>query len=341
MSMRATPMLRPVRAARRTGVDDRPMDIILHLGAHRCATTSFQHYLGTQKLALACHDTLAWTPSDTRAGLFSGVLPGPRVARGRNLHNTRKRAMGRIRMRVMRAYRQGTRQLLISDENMIGSTFDCLRYGLLYPAIGERMARYREAFQVTPKRVVLSVRALDLWWASAAGYSVNRGFAPPETETLEALSLERRSWRDVITDLACALPGTEVIIAPFEYFSSRPDALLNIATGVQAARAHSDVWLNKTPNSARLRKQVKEAGGDMRGIPATQGRWQPLDATQQVRLREAYEDDMHWLFAGAEGLATLAPDPTRTQTGQSLQAGVLTEGRHGYDKGQDHLARSG
>ena len=66
-----------------------------------------------------------------------------------------------------------------------------------------------------------------------------------------------------------------------------------------------------------------------------------MDLIEQIaQLREAYADDMHWLTAGADGLATRITDPTRNQTGTNLHAGALTEGQD-HDIGQGQLARSG
>ena len=233
---------------------------------------------------------------------------------------------------------KGVRQLLISDENLIGTARQCIRAASPYPAIGERMARYAEAFGVAPRRAVLSIRSQDLWWASAIALTVSRGYPVPSTALLEEISRNLRGWRDVVTDLACALPETEITIAPFEQFAGRPDALLTLATGTKAPREQAPLWRGRSPDKRTLRRTLQEAGINPLAIPQGEGRWQPFDDVQVARLRELYADDMHWLIAGAEGLATLAHDPTRIQTGSSLQAGVLTEGSEAYDSGQKRMA---
>ena len=59
------------------------MDIILHLGAHRTATTSFQHYLRANAAGLGAAGIGVWGPETTRDGLLAGVIPprGSRPAR--------------------------------------------------------------------------------------------------------------------------------------------------------------------------------------------------------------------------------------------------------------------
>ncbi|NIY98686.1 hypothetical protein HC022_21390, partial [Salipiger sp. HF18] len=55
------------------------MDIILHLGAHRAASTSFQTYLRGADAQLAGQGIGVWGLWRTRKGLFHGLMePGAR-----------------------------------------------------------------------------------------------------------------------------------------------------------------------------------------------------------------------------------------------------------------------
>ena len=82
---------------------DTIMDVILHLGAHRTATTAFQTALRLQARGLALQGMAVWTPHVTRAGLFAGILPGPGLsAPARQLD----RARGRIAVALARASRK-------------------------------------------------------------------------------------------------------------------------------------------------------------------------------------------------------------------------------------------
>ena len=75
------------------------MEIILHLGAHRTASTSFQYYLRKNGARLAASGIGVWGPCQTRNGLMEGVLPRP-DSPARPDHAAR--AQGRI------AYKTGT-----------------------------------------------------------------------------------------------------------------------------------------------------------------------------------------------------------------------------------------
>ncbi|MGB3243097.1 MAG: hypothetical protein WBB25_01070 [Sulfitobacter sp.] len=313
------------------------MDITLHIGAHRSATTSFQYYLRDNHDALNAIGTGYWGPQRMRGGMVAGLFPGLSIARGRNLV---RRAQGRVQMNLARARRDGVEHLLVSDENMPGTMRSSMRAKTLYPAIGERMARYHAAFGGQVTRVVMSVRAQDLWWSSAAAYTVARGHPVPGPLSFEMISQSNRTWRDVITDLACAVPDAEIIVGPFEQFAGQPQSLLQAATKCSAPLDQAGHWRNRTPDLPALRRIVAEQGNDPAQLPDTTGRWHPFTPEQSARLRENYADDLHWLTAGADGLATLALDPTRTKTGNSLQAGALTKGRTD-DSRQKNMARTG
>ena len=304
------------------------MDIILHVGAHRTGSTSFQHYLRGNRAHLMDDGTALWEPQMLRRGLMDGLFAKPRMLNGRNLQ---RRAMGRVRMHAAQAKRAGAERLIVSEENMIGAPRACLRAATLYPAMGERMARLDAAFEGGITRVVMSIRALDLWWSSVAAYGVGRGHAIPEAARLQALADAPRTWRDVITDMSCALPHAEIKILPFEQFAGKADTILAHATGRAAPQTDAAAWMNRSPDAGMLRAKLADCGLHAQDLPehlATgEGRWNPFTPAQAAALREAYADDMMWLTAGADGLATLTEDPSRTRAGQSLPVGQLTKGQ--------------
>lgn len=303
------------------------MEITLHLGAHRCASTTFQSYVRKHAPALSEQGVSFWGPLRTRKGLFNGLFPAPGEVNGAK---QRKRARGRVRLRAAQARANGTKHLLVSDENMIGSTRQAIRARKLYPAIGERMARMSDAFDGQIDRLVLTVRGHDLWWASACAFAVGRGHSVPDPCALQRMVDTPRGWRDVITDLACAVPNAQIIVQPFETHMGRPDRSLAMATGIEAPRDTDGLWLNKAPDIARLRHLLHERGGDADQLPDQQGRWQPFTAAQLAQLQERYLDDLFWLEAGADGLATYQDDTTPKGSGTSLASGDFRRG-HGYD----------
>lgn len=332
---RAVPLYGSVGAVPLLRLGEKLMDIILHVGAHRTATTSFQRYLRANSDAIAASKTGIWGPLRTRKGLFSGIFPGPKM-QGRSP----ERVKGRVALQLTRAQDAGVARLLVSEENMIGSSRHCVRTGLLFPAAGDRMSRYCAAFDGKITRIMLNIRSPETWWSSAAAYAVSRGHNVPDPSKLDKIAASQRSWRDVITDLACAVPNAEIKVATFEEFAGRPDALLTEATGFAAPVDRDHHWLNRAPDLPALRAMLAERGQDPDLLPDETGRWNPFTDTQAAALRETYSDDLFWLAAGADGLAQLTENTVRERAGTSQPSGDPKKG-HPHDSRQRHMAQSG
>ena len=310
------------------------MDVILHVGAHRTATTSFQHYMRGQRDRLDPCGVAFWGPARTRKTVFPGLFRTVAVDRR---HRTARKAEGRVRMMTSRLQDAGYRHLLISDENLIGTSSQNFRRAALYPAIGERMARVMAALDGQVTRIVITIRAQDQWWASCAALIVARGHPVPTARKCAAIAAHPRGWRDVITDLACAAPEAEILVLPFEEAAGHPDALLRAALPTAAPGDRAARWLNRSASLTDLRAVLRREGADPALLPDGTGRWQPFDAPQCATLSEQYADDLHWRAAGAEGLAHLTRNPSRSRAAQDLPAGQLTKGQDNAI-GQGHLA---
>jgi hypothetical protein len=300
------------------------MDVILHLGAHRTATTTFQHYMRDHVDGLAAKNTAYWGPERARTSVFPGLFRNSTAPKGRNLA---KRAEGRIRLFAAQAKAQGVEQLLISDENLLGNCIQNIKAERLYPAAGERAARISSAFGGRVRRIVLSIRSQDIWWASAFALTVSRGHPVPSARRLDAIARNRRMWRDVITDLSCAAPGAQIDVLTFEAVTGRPERLLRTALERDAPKDTRRRWLNRSADLQTLRAGLAQQGSDPDLLPDSLGRWQPFTPEQTAMLRENYADDLHWLLAGADGLARLTEDtcPNRAET--YLPSGALTKGQ--------------
>ena len=316
----------------------RVMDVILHLGAHRTGSTTFQSYMRRSHSELSSSKVGYWGPQRTRQGLFAGIVPSPSVTFP---DKGQARAVGRVQMQMARTAQSGVWKLLVSDENMIGTVRHNLRKRVLYPGIGERMAHFAQAFDGRLKRVVLNIRSHDLFWASSIAYGVARGHRVLSPKGIENIANAKRTWRDVITDLACAVPDTEIRVLPFERYQGNPAQMLAKCLDEAAPINTGDEWLNRAPNLSALRTILAERG-DIEGLCALGSqeraqRWIPFDQTQNAQLREAYADDMHWLISGADGLAILTEDTDHSRTGNIPQFGPFERGQR-HDKQERHVA---
>ncbi len=306
-------------SGRRTGLT---MKVFLHIGAHRCATTTFQEYMRQNVGLTAVKGVGYWGPQVTRSGVFQGVLPGPQpLPKG----DAAKRARGRLKMKLAAARASGFDQLVISDENILGSLPQNLHLGELYSDAAERLSRFGGAFDGELTDIVINIRALDHYWASALTYGVARGFAFPSTNTLDRFARSDRSWRDVITDVATALPDVNVWVQPFDTFGGRPNAQLASMTGIQAPRDHARIRLNRSPRVEELSAYLLEE--DAAKLSDQFGVWRPFDTEQTALMREAYADDIMWLVGGADGLAKISEDNQYQAEEAKTFRRTLTRGR--------------
>ncbi|GGG63542.1 hypothetical protein GCM10011415_07470 [Salipiger pallidus] len=306
------------------------MDIILHLGAHRTGAASFHCYLRSVDAELAGLGIGFWGPQRTRQGLFHGLYDAQP-----------NRAPGRVRLAVEASRRRGLSQLLVTDVNMLGTPRACLRARALYPGAGDRLARVALAFpQVT--RIVLQIRSPEMWWASLLAYLMPRGLPLPEPALLDEICAHQRSWRQVIPEIAAAWPGADIVVTPFERFTSRPDQLLRVATGLRRAPPlpMGGIWAHRSPDLAALADLLRERGGNPAALPQGEGRFMPFAPHQLAPLRERYADDLFWLHSGAGGLARLTEDP-ESGTERPRWPPAPTERGQDDDSQTGRLAHSG
>ncbi|WP_137700182.1 hypothetical protein [Marimonas lutisalis] len=313
------------------------MDVILHIGAHRTASTTLQHYLRANLHALRDQGIGFVGPRRTRDdGLLSGIQPDGAGAAQPD------QARRRIARRCGRAAKSGLRHLVISDENMLGSVRRNLRQRMFYRDAGARLARYADAFDGRVARVVLSLRGLDAYWTSALAFGVGRGRPLPTPGDLDRLAQTRRSWRNLVEETAAAFPDAEIQLHSHEDLAGRPERRLwhMVGGGIEPPMNAARLWLNRAPDLPELRRLLAARGENAETLPSGTGRWAPFDAAQLAALRETHADDMFWLRAGADGTAKLIEEANPDQGGTNLPDGTKTRGQK--DDGQDgRMARAG
>lgn len=299
----------------------RTMEITLHIGAHRTATTSFQHYMRQNAPRLRRLGIGFWGPLRTRAGMFEGLMPDDR-ADGRSPDTARRR----IGTALDRADKAGLRHLIVSDENILGRPSQNLSARTLYPECGDRLEALRRAFARRIDRTVVTVRPQPGYWPSLIAYAVYRGQPVPDANALDRIARDRRSWQDVLSDF----DADRLIV--LQHGCSPQTTLAAMLDGrVRAPAEHAGHRLNAAPDRPDLRAATDTRGKGGATIPAGEGRWQPFDADQRAMLAEAWLDDHFWLASGAGGLATWLPQglPQSETTYQPERAGPnLPPGRH-------------
>lgn len=286
------------------------MDVILHLGAHRTGTTTLQRYLAQHRGVLAAQGLGYWGPQRTRGGLLSGLVPAACDPPG-----LKRRALGRVRMNVADAQREGLQRLIVSDENILGGMRGALLGRALYPEAERRLSCIAPGFTGL-RRVVINIRALDCWWASVLAHAVARGHPVPGRAALERLVTSPRSWRHVIEDVAGICGDAEICVTTFEDMAGRPDRLAQVLAGTAALMPpdRAREWHNRGRRLPQLRAAL-DGRPDAHRLPGGEGRWMPFSPDMALALQQKYAADLAWLRAGADGLATLTEETPRGQDG--------------------------
>ncbi len=313
------------------------MDVILQIGAHRTASTSFQTYMRKSHGALARQNIGFWGPLRLRNGMMHGIIPDPALGLGAKDF---ERAQGRIALNLERSRACGLTELIVSDENMLGTMRNNISSELLYPSAGERIARYVAAFRGEIKMIHLSMRCQSSYWPSALSFCIPRGVLVPKKTRIEALARQRRDWRDVITDVAAAAPDIPIFVSTYEQFGDRPRDLMSYLIGRNAPSLAKQIWRNQRPAAQDLLKLPLSAAEIERLASNIQDtRWEPFSAHQCASLQERYADDLFWLRSGSDGLAQFLEDPAPLTTRESAHMGYVNKGQN-YDTKQ-RLARPG
>lgn len=282
-----------------------PLDIMLHLGAHRCASTTFQKFLWNNRVSLANQGLTTWTPKRTRDGLMLGLMRHPALISVQDERNA-MRSIGRIRIEVERLSRNRQRGLLISEENIIGSMRNNVLDTRLYPLLGERLMRFIPAFEGRRLRIALCIRAYEDLWTSSLSYLLSRGGTVPNVDLLDFLTTQPRRWRHVIRDIAQVFPDAEVLVWPFERMAGTPAAQLSALWGKPHGLTEDEtLWRNRSLDLIDLNKVLALRGQSVikDGPIGTGTRWMPFDEDQRALLRAEYRADLDWLERGADGLA--------------------------------------
>jgi len=298
------------------------VDVILHLGAHRTGTTTLQRYLENNRDKLNSMGTEFWGPNRTRSGLFTGLVKKP----GNITHDAilrGKRSSDLIRMELARLEISGVKSLIVSEENMIGTMQGNLSAGRLYPDLQARLDRFADTFGLHCKRVALSVRSYDKYWASVLAFMVERGRKIPDTRELDRLVTQPRRWRDVIGEVASVFPQADLVVWPFEGMIGQVDhqlKLLNNGAVPVRMRGRHD-WHNASAGCAKLHQVLVDRGNTAKAaaMPNNCSRWQPFEDHHIAAFHAQYDEDIAWLRGGADGIATYVENSNSGPAGTHLR----------------------
>jgi hypothetical protein len=325
--------------APRQAKGNRAMDVILQCGAHRTGAAGVEDYLRRHAPVLRASGVELCASREVHRALSPAAV-APACPTARRLGSSAERTEARVALLRQRAGVRGADALWLCAPSLLGGLQRVVESGALYPDAAGNVAA--AAARLAPSRITLlfSIRSLERFWISALAQAVAAGAPVPDRTALRAIALSKRSWRDVICDIAEAAPTASIKVLPFEMFRARPERFASAALGTDFPLDTARTRLNRAPSLPDLRRKLAERGDAHNALPFGMGPWNPFCAEELAALREAYADDMMWLTAGAGGMAQLTEDDPDTRAGSSLPPRDQGKGQcNGFEERQ--MARPG
>lgn len=240
------------------------MRVLLHIGAHRTATSHLQSALERSETA--------FTPVDR-----DGVMDPGRVALRADIC-LRHRPWRRPGLRRRFARLSPDRLTVVSDENVVG-TMAALFHGNFYEDCAGRVRNLLANTGLGASRLFLSVRSYADFFDSAYAFQTGRALLPEDAkQTLLGL---KRGWPEVVADLRAT--GIPVTVWRHETFDLR-SRLADL--GVDDVEAGQQV--NGTPSRDAMvhLKALRDRG--------------PLTLGQLHYLRDAFPGERYTLWTPEE-----------------------------------------
>ncbi|MBV1868696.1 MAG: hypothetical protein KUG69_12450 [Marinosulfonomonas sp.] len=188
------------------------MELSLHLGAHRTGTSALQQACRNNAGRLADANIEVWDGDVMRAPAlerFPNIWPG-------DLSDANKKSVDGAVSAMQDAIQQridgGRAQLLVTEENLLGSMPQNLLAQSLYPNAAKRMLAYSQLFPVPPARIFVCLRSYASYWASCYCYAALRNDLPDIKGSCDNLVQAPRGWLDVLTDLSAVFPDSRIVV---------------------------------------------------------------------------------------------------------------------------------
>lgn len=267
------------------------MEIILHTGVHRTATTSFQHWLLENSEMLAAHGTVIWEIGTMRSKSFE--LFGSPVDTVTDTPQIRQATARLLRRQIDKMERDGVRTLLISEENMLGGIRRGMAKGQIYPEAVDRLERLDRLFDGGIAKFAFGLRDYCDYWTSCVGLLVSRGDEIPPETSFPKLAANARGWPDLACDINDAFPSCEQVIWTFDRFKSDPlgqlTAILGRAPVPEDVTLTAPLFRNPSPKGDALRAIL---GDEFCYTP--EGNLAIFSPEDAAALKARYTADLAW-----------------------------------------------
>ncbi len=191
---------------------------VLHIGAHKTATTYLQKKLAINMELLDKHG-IYYLPLEILRRNFTSML--------------QDKPSNEVAAKLVAAAKTG--DVIVSDENIAGVPGDLVRSGAYYPQISERLALASEILGNDRPEIFMAMREYSSFAVSMyCEYIRHRDFLPFD-EYFEIYKASGFSWRKVISDIRKGVPGAKIVLWDFSRFSKIENKIFAEMTGLDPA----------------------------------------------------------------------------------------------------------
>lgn len=284
----------------------RVMDIILHLGAHKTASTYLQKRMGRSQGRLRRHLISFHGPKSLRPRVNLALGDGKGMSRA-EAHMRRRDCILRL---IDEEQAIGTRRLVLSEEQLLGPLRDMILGRDFYQDAYDHLAPMAAALEGRPIHILLSVRSYAQFLASVYG-QVIRGwrFMPFDQKTRSLLLNQSRGWSELVEEVIDLFPSAaRITLWRYEDFSHVEDKVLDHLAGPAAGLLRP---LPERPFAALSQRAIdwlhdQAAQGNppdrdtVQSVYDTMGRgdpsFDPWSAEERAYLDGRYRQDLIWLY---------------------------------------------
>lgn len=232
---------------------------ILHLGAHRTASTSIQQALEARQTALNEDGIVAITSMQMRTVLFD-PFQKYLAATGSEKDLLKER----IQAIISAIYETpNIKTVIFSEENLIGSMNENFFDGKFYEDAPKRVKAF---VQFLPKdfEIVLCIRDYASYYTSVFSYMYCKSLFDPFEHYKPRLLAMQFGWFGLIQQLRSTFPKTKITVVRFEHYRAVQQRFFNIL-GIGPEYKMPQRKLNQSRNDAAIRRlqEALESGATM------------------------------------------------------------------------------
>ena len=199
--------------------------VVLHLGAHKTASTHFSEVV---------YNNL---PLAKAAGM---AVPRKGPLREHVTHVLSKlndnKPVPEAKTLAAKSLAEGAKGLLLMDENILGTPKNLFSSEGMYPRAARRTGRTARLFSGVQVDIMLALRNPATFVAASWSESLRSNTFRPFREYLEGTRAQDISWYPIVRDMQAAAPKARFAIWRFEDYRALQDRLFAVALGYDPSK---------------------------------------------------------------------------------------------------------